>query len=273
MPRGFVSRLVLLAASPAVFLVFVLAASAVTLGSNSAVAGAPTVKGDVDCASDIDTVDALKILRHAAGLPVSQGPGCPQIGQTVSGVSTLVTNVFGDMDCDGDVDPVDALDILRHAAALTVSLPSGCPNIGSDLATGATPTTTPTPPPTATPTPQPTLPPVTIQEGWFIEAGDGQFLGVFTCNQFDSDGIFNKFGQYGSRFSSTSIWNAFGQYGGQFGSYSPFYWYADHPIITDGTVFLYLRTIYYPRVTPTDLVMACFSNDPSELAYWLDLIP
>ncbi len=223
--------------------------------ANAAVAASTQIFGDVDCDGVVGSVDALFILRYVAALlPLAQ---CLNVS---------------DVNCNGNTDSVDALSVLRYVAALPVfpAVPT-CPAVGSPAGTTPTPTVALTSTPTATPTP--TLPPVTVQQGWFIEAGDGQFLGVFTCNQFDSDGIFNKFGQYGSQFSSTSIWNAFGQYGGQFGSYSPFNWYADHPIITDGTVFLYLRTIYYPRVTPTDLAIACFSNDPSELAYWLDLIP
>lgn len=36
--------------------------------------------GDVDCAGAVDAVDALKILRHVASLPVTQAPGCAHIG-------------------------------------------------------------------------------------------------------------------------------------------------------------------------------------------------
>jgi hypothetical protein len=41
------------------------------------------LQGDVDCsggANAVNSVDALKLLRFAAGLSVSQGPGCPLIG-------------------------------------------------------------------------------------------------------------------------------------------------------------------------------------------------
>lgn len=36
--------------------------------------------GDVDCDGDVDSVDALGILRSVAALPVAQEPGCPMIG-------------------------------------------------------------------------------------------------------------------------------------------------------------------------------------------------
>ncbi len=37
-------------------------------------------EGDVNCDGDVDTVDALMILRHVAGLPVHLPPGCPEVG-------------------------------------------------------------------------------------------------------------------------------------------------------------------------------------------------
>jgi hypothetical protein len=40
----------------------------------------------VDGDGDVDAVDALKVLRHVAGLSVSQVPGTPSIGKEV-GVS------------------------------------------------------------------------------------------------------------------------------------------------------------------------------------------
>ena len=78
----------------------------------------------MDCGGAVDAVDALKVLRHVAGLPVSQSPGCPAI---VSAVASL----FGDVDCGGDIDAVDALLILRHVAGLPVDQQPGCPAIGS----------------------------------------------------------------------------------------------------------------------------------------------
>jgi hypothetical protein len=126
-------------------------------------------------------------------------------------------------------------------------------------------------------TPTPTLPPVPIlpiTQGATLVAADDQYLGVFTCNSFASDGIFNRFGNYGNYFSSTSIWNEFGQYGGQFGSYSPFNSFATPPVLSDGvgSVYLTVDAPYSPKVTPLDLVLFCFHNDQSELEYWLGLI-
>jgi hypothetical protein len=41
------------------------------------------VFGDVDCDGDVDSVDALGILRSIAALPVNQEAGCPEIGDEV----------------------------------------------------------------------------------------------------------------------------------------------------------------------------------------------
>lgn len=81
------------------------------------------VQGDVDCDEDVDSVDALKQLRHVAALSVAQEPGCPGIGSEVA-------SLFGDVDCDDDVDSVDALKVLRHVAALSVAQEEPCADIG-----------------------------------------------------------------------------------------------------------------------------------------------
>jgi hypothetical protein len=48
------------------------------------VEGQTRLWGDVDCDGDVDAMDALKVLRHVAGLPVQQPDGCPQIEQEVA---------------------------------------------------------------------------------------------------------------------------------------------------------------------------------------------
>ena len=39
--------------------------------------------GDVDCDGDLDSVDALAILRKIAAFSVNQQPNCPEIGSSV----------------------------------------------------------------------------------------------------------------------------------------------------------------------------------------------
>ncbi len=69
-------------------------------------------------------MDALKELRHVAGLSVSQTGDCPHIGDQVA-------SIWGDVDCNGNVNAVDALKILRFIAGLSVSQNGDCPDIGT----------------------------------------------------------------------------------------------------------------------------------------------
>jgi hypothetical protein len=73
------------------------------------------LQGDTDCDGDVDSVDALFVLRDTAGLPHS-----------------AACIARGDVDCDGDRDSVDALAILRYVAGLP-PLPQNdpCPDIGT----------------------------------------------------------------------------------------------------------------------------------------------
>jgi plastocyanin len=112
--------------------------SVVFIQANSFVGSGP---GDTDCNSQITSVDALFVLRAAAGLPVT---------------AQCMPN--GDVNCSGSLNAVDALLILRFAASLPVTLPPGCPPIGSGP-----------PSPTASPSPSPA--PGTLQ----LTAGDNFF--------------------------------------------------------------------------------------------------
>lgn len=93
----------------------------------TATPGEQHLQGDVDCDGDVDAVDALKILQFIAGLPFSQEPGCPSIGELFG------DHKFGDVDCDGDVDAVDALKVLQFVAAIPFGQSEPCANIGSAL--------------------------------------------------------------------------------------------------------------------------------------------
>ena len=87
------------------------------------------MKGDANCDGAVNSVDALGVLRHVAGLSVSQEAGCPEIGGALA-AALEVPEVFGDVDCDGAVNSVDALKILRFVAQLSVSQTDPCPDIG-----------------------------------------------------------------------------------------------------------------------------------------------
>ena len=77
---------------------------------------------DVDCNGDSNSIDALKVLRHSAGLSVQQMQPCEPIGQMLHG-----GKIMGDVNCSGAVNSVDALLILRMNAGLPVVLPAECP--------------------------------------------------------------------------------------------------------------------------------------------------
>lgn len=60
------------------------------------------------------------------------------------------------------------------------------------------------------------------------------YLGKCVTDEYDSDGIYNKYGTYGSEYSSKSIWNEYGTYGSKFSSESAFNDLATKPpVIVD----------------------------------------
>ena len=68
----------------------------------------------------------------------------------------------------------------------------------------------------------------------FGEEGDGlKKLGCLSCNEYNSDSVFNKYGTYGSPYSSSSIWNKYG-WGSKYKSESPCNQYSSNsPILMD----------------------------------------
>lgn len=75
------------------------------------------------------------------------------------------------------------------------------------------------------------------------------YLGKLTTNQYDSDSIYNKYGNYGSKYSSESIWNDYGNYGGKYSSYSPFNQFTTTPpYIIDGNGNIVGRLTVNPYV-------------------------
>jgi len=68
-------------------------------------------------------VDALKVLRYVAELPVAQSEPCDDIGTG--------DPLQGDVDCNGAVNSVDSLKILRYVAGLSVAQSEPCHDIGT----------------------------------------------------------------------------------------------------------------------------------------------
>ena len=75
--------------------------------------GGAVPRGDADCDGEVDSVDALEILRDVAG---EGDAACREAA---------------DVNCDGGLSAVDALWVLRYVASLPVNTPEGCPPIGS----------------------------------------------------------------------------------------------------------------------------------------------
>ncbi len=88
----------------------------------------------------------------------------------------------------------------------------------------------------------------------YIEAADGAFLGKLNPNEYDSESIFNEYGNFGSEYSPTSIFNEYGTYGGEYSNLSPFNEYSSNPpkIIVNGQLIGYLTVNEYisPRIDP-----------------------
>ena len=84
---------------------------------------------------------------------------------------------------------------------------------------------------------------------WHLYSNDGKtYLGKLTTNKYDSDGIWNEYGKYGSKYQSNSIWNEYGTYGSKYSSDSAFNEHtATPPIIVDskGNVVGYLTANKY----------------------------
>ena len=60
------------------------------------------------------------------------------------------------------------------------------------------------------------------------DESDGEYLGKYNSNPYDSDSTSNPYGPYGSKYSSESINNPYGQYGSPYSSKS-----ANNPYAID----------------------------------------
>lgn len=71
----------------------------------------------------------------------------------------------------------------------------------------------------------------------YLYSNDGKtFLGKLTTNKYDSEGIFNEYGTYGSKYSVNSIFNEYGTYGSKYSTQSAFNPYTSTPpVIVDSS--------------------------------------
>ena len=90
---------------------------------------------DIDCNSDVNPVDSLKVLRADAVLSVSQDANCPAPSTDLNvqwdGQST--NEKWGDADCSNSLNPVDSLKVLRFDAGLFYIQQEPCPDIGAEV--------------------------------------------------------------------------------------------------------------------------------------------
>lgn len=78
---------------------------------------------------------------------------------------------------------------------------------------------------------------------------DGKhYLGKLVTNKYDSDSIWNEYGDYGSKYGTYSIWNTYGDYGDKYSDTSAFNDYANKPpkiVDNNGYLLGYLTTNKY----------------------------
>ncbi|GAB1351397.1 hypothetical protein MASR1M12_01270 [Erysipelotrichia bacterium] len=107
-------------------------------------------------------------------------------------------------------------------------------------------------------------PPVVVKPlALYLYSDDGKnlFLGNLTTAANDTNGVFNRYGDYGSEYKNSSIWYSYGAYGSSTGQYSAFNLYSHHPpkiINQDGKVVGYLSknkflTTTLPIIDPANL--------------------
>ncbi len=100
------------------------------------------------------------------------------------------------------------------------------------------------------------------------------YLGCLNCSKYDSNSIWDNYGDYGSKYSESSIWNQYGDYGSQYSDYSPWNKYASYPpVIVDmeGNFYGYFTVNqYHSNRADFSLVLLLYKfydlirEDPSE---------
>jgi hypothetical protein len=74
------------------------------------------------------------------------------------------------------------------------------------------------------------------------------YLGCLNCDKYNSNSVWNEYGNYGNKYSSTSIWNSYGDYGGKYNAGSPWNAYASYPpavVDSKGDFYGYLTVNKY----------------------------
>lgn len=107
------------------------------------------------------------------------------------------------------------------------------------------------------------------QNGSYLVAEDGQFLGKITDNPFDTDSILNQYSPYGSPYSSTSIFNPYSPYGSEYGAFSINNPYCGSPpkLFINGKIIGHVTTNRYlhDRIAPEAFIFALKNDLPALL--------
>lgn len=90
-------------------------------------------------------------------------------------------------------------------------------------------------------------------------SNDGKtYLGKLSTNIYDTDSIYNEYGNYGSKYQSDSIWNTYGDYGSKYSSTSAFNKYASDPpiIVLEGKIVgsLTINSTINGAISPYELL-------------------
>jgi hypothetical protein len=102
-----------------------------------------------------------------------------------------------------------------------------------------------------------------VKGALLVAQGDKNTVIGKITNAFDSDSIFNEFGNYGSEFSSNSIWNQFGNFGSEFSRFSPHNQMSSTPpmIIKGGKVIGFLSSDKSLRATISPNLLKALCKD------------
>ena len=103
-------------------------------------------------------------------------------------------------------------------------------------------------------------------EGAVIISHEGKFLGEIT-NKYDSNSIFNQYGDFGSKYNTDSIFNQFGENGSKFGVNAWSNKFATDPpsIIKDRTVIgvLSVNESLPGAISPVVIGVICYDWKPN----------
>lgn len=85
------------------------------------------------------------------------------------------------------------------------------------------------------------------------------YLGCLNCSQYESDSVYNQYGNYGSSYSADSIFNQYSEYGSPYSNESACNPYAnDPPVIVDQDGQFYGRltlNAYHPQASNNETLL------------------